>query len=190
VHCQARATLVIHPRDPSTDFLKALYVRTLNCTVVSSGATEMQIRAQIAAHDRVLFLGHGCAAGLVDSTGAFGAVPAVLIGDSYGPLISEQKKDAVFIWCMADEFVAKHRLSGFCTGMFVSEATEAAQCGIAATQEQIESSNELFVACVAACINDGDAALVHKNVRDGPYGELARTNPVAAYNHKRLFLFP
>jgi hypothetical protein len=182
-------TLVIHPRDPSTDFLKILYARMPRCTVVSADTSEREIRRLVAVYDRILLLGHGCPAGLVDRTGAFGDTPKVLIGDSYADLLGAKKDAVVFVWCRADEYVRKHRLSGFCTGMFVSETAEAVTCGFAATQSEVDASNALFVECLAKCIADTTLLeRVHKTLCEGAYGALAETNPVAAYNHARLFL--
>jgi hypothetical protein len=183
-----RRTLAIHPYDPSTDFLKVLYEQTPGCTVISSATTETEIRRLIGTHDRIFLLGHGCEAGLIDSTGAFGGCPKMLIGASYASLLAEKKNDVVFIWCMADTFVKTHRLSGFCTGMFVSEVEEATSCGFVATQDQIDASNVLFVTCMTKCINEDDVQLMHKIIKEGPYGDLAKINPVAAYNHARLFV--
>jgi hypothetical protein len=66
---------------------------------------------------------------------------------------------------------------------------QATSCGFSATQHEVDTSNALFVECLAKCIGgDADLERMHKSITNGPYGALAKTNPVAAYNHARLFL--
>jgi len=55
-------TLIIHPDDRSTDFLKSIYVN-LNATVLTSGTKE-QVNEEISKHDRIMMMGHGSPFGL------------------------------------------------------------------------------------------------------------------------------
>ncbi len=60
-------TLVIHPEDPSTEFLREIYAN-LNCTVIRQPvASRSALRDQIKDADRVIMLGHGTPAGLLNA---------------------------------------------------------------------------------------------------------------------------
>jgi len=44
-------TLVIHPKDDSTDFLSAIYNKLEDVTLVTGGWTQAQILVGIESHD-------------------------------------------------------------------------------------------------------------------------------------------
>jgi hypothetical protein len=58
-------TLVIHPQDPTTDFLKPIYQALPDTTVVTGGVFKDEIIDLIMQHDRVIMLGHGTPHGLL-----------------------------------------------------------------------------------------------------------------------------
>ena len=182
-------TLIIHPTDPSTWFLNILYaplVRSGRATLLTEGSRE-QVRDLMKTHDRVMMMGHGAPDGLF-CVGQFSGTGGYIVERSMVPLL-RQKKDSVFIWCHADRYVRKHDLDGFSCGMFISEVGEARFCGVPeATQPMVDESNFLFMHEAAKAIM-GTAAELHEQVTKGAYGDLARTNPVAKYNHDRLQLF-
>jgi hypothetical protein len=115
-------TLVIHPDDRSTDFLCPIYKPVKNKTVFRGGVTKDQLKKYIRDHDRILLLGHGSPDGLF-SVGQFNTEDAYIIDESM--VESLRGKTNVYIWCFASEFVKKHSLKGFSTGMFISEVGEA-----------------------------------------------------------------
>ena len=99
----------------------------------------------------------------------------------------KEKDNSIFIWCNADQFVEKHDLKGFYTGMFISEVGEAMYCGLPKTrQPEVDESNFSFVEIMGECI-DNDSTTIHTIAKE-KYGELVGTNPVAKYNHERLYL--
>ncbi len=125
-----KKTLVIHPDDRSTDFLKIVYENhkedwTILNTFSGSVSNLMDL---ISAHDRILMLGHGISYGLFN-TGAFDFTDSrrggyiTLIDDRFVPILKE--KETVSIWCHSDEFFRKHNMEGFHTGMIISEVEEA-----------------------------------------------------------------
>lgn len=188
-------TLVIHPEDHSTDFLKPIYANVTNATIVTGGVTKEDVAEMIKTHDRVMMMGHGSPFGLF-SVGKFKSKPYIVNGVSYGsayvidnemvPLLNE-KENNVFIWCNADKFVNKHDLKGFYSGMFISEVGEAIYCGLPGTeQDQVDASNNYFAELLGEVINEPlkDA---YFHVLDN-YGLLAEDNPVALYNYNRLYL--
>lgn len=167
-------TIVIHPEDSSTDFLKPIYADK-NWFVVKEdflGFTALLQRAE-----RIVMLGHGSPDGLF-GTGKF------IIGHNHARFL--KGKDCVAIWCHANQFMDKHKLSGFCTGMFISEPIEAEIHGIVATEDQIKHSNDLFARVVAKNISEKD----HRDKFISTWYRLIsgeECNPVINYNQLRLY---
>lgn len=184
-------TLVIHPMDRSTDFLKPIYENVLNKTVITGGGMDVkEVNELIKSHDRVMMMGHGCPSGLF-SVGQFRNSYGLVISHETVELLKE-KTDNVYIWCNADMFVNDHELKGFYSGMFVSEVGEAWGCirnmkGDRRTiQEEVTLSNNTFAEITGKYINN-PSTVIHENVvRE--YGELAQTSVVAQYNNERLYV--
>lgn len=190
-------TLVIHPTDRSTDFLKPIYENIENKTVITGGKTREEIIQLIEEHDRVIMLGHGWSMGLFNM-GNFKTSAFVIDGSMIEHL---NKKENIYIWCHAHDFVEHYKLKGFNTNMFISEVGESIllkyhdftgdlmevdenQDGLA-SQEEIDESNNTFAELVGKHINE-DCKTIHAKVYD-EYGKLAEKSRVADYNHKRLF---
>jgi hypothetical protein len=188
-------TLVIHPDDPSTDFLSPIYDNIFQATVVTGGVSKEELKQMIIYHDRVIMLGHGSPHGLF-SVGMFRDDPNVIypqrfnyayVIDSTMVEVLNQKDNNVYIWCNADQFVNRHKLKGFYSGMFISEVSEATYCGLPGTeQDQVDQSNHYFAQLLGEAINDPlDQA--YDYVLDN-YGLLTEDNAVALYNYNRLYL--
>lgn len=135
-------TLVIHPSDESTDFLKPIY-DGLDITLVTENISRGKLRTLIRDHDKIIMMGHGCEKGL------FG-YKRLIIDSNFVMFLRE--KECVFIWCNANVFVDKYKLKGFHTGMIVSESIEANLYCLDYDIKPIEASNELFSKCVKECI--------------------------------------
>lgn len=179
--------LVIHPDDPSTDFLDTTYKDLPDTTVVTGGLTKREVFDLIESHDRILMMGHGSPGGLF-AVGQFVDSWGYVIDEDAVPLL-RQKKDCVYIWCHASDFVRKHKLTGFASGMFISEVGEAVMCGVTPVdQKMVDDSNFLFVEEVGRYVRK-DAVYLHRMVTHGPYKVMASSNRVADYNHQRLALF-
>ena len=181
-------TLIIHPADESTTFLDIVYKNIPNKTVVKGGCSKMDVMNLIKEHDRVMMMGHGSPGGLFsicqfDNCGA--KYGGYIIDQSMVPLLKE-KDNSVFIWCNADKFVNVFGLLGFYSGMFISEVGEALYCGLPGTQQgEVDESNYGFVNIVGKYINE-DKNVIYENVMK-EYGIIAEENPVALYNHNRLY---
>lgn len=177
-------TLVIHPDDRSTDFLKPIY-ENINATVITGGVSKYDVLKMIHENDRVIMMGHGSPSGLF-GVGKFLDNGGYIIDESMVQALSKTQNN-IYVWCNADKFVEKHKLKGFYSGMFISEVGEAYYCGLpGTTQETINESNNLFAKWLGKAINkplyDTYFDIVNK------YGELAQTNPIAQYNNSRLYL--
>ena len=177
-------TLVIHPTDASTDFLKPIYANLTDAIILNGGATKDQVKELMVRVDRIIMLGHGSPFGLF-SVGKF-------IGNN-GYIVDATTVDAlkhtecISIWCNADQFMNRHELNGFYSGMFISEVGEATYCGLPGTlQETVTTSNNYFAQLLGEVINE-PLSVIYEHVKEN-YGLLTEDNPVANYNHNRLYL--
>jgi hypothetical protein len=163
-------TLVIHPDDRSTDFLSQIY-EGKGFTVITDHARDLpknKFIQEIKNHDRIIMMGHGYPGGLfmshIDSTLVY--------------LLRE--KECVCIWCNADQFVERYKLTGFYTGMFISEVSEANWFDIQTDQAEVDFSNELFTQLVTENIDNED---IHSVLKESYVGE----GPIIQYNNDRLY---
>jgi hypothetical protein len=77
-------------------------------------------------------------------------------------------------------------LKGFYSGMFISEVGEALYCGLPGTQQdEVDESNYGFVNIIGKYINEDKNVIYENVIRE--YGIIAEENPVALYNHNRLY---
>jgi hypothetical protein len=174
-------TLVIHPDDRSTDFLRSVYKDIPNCVVLTEG-TIWQVDLEIQAADRVIMLGHGTPHGLL-SVGQFKGSGYCV--DHKSAQILRSKKECIYIWCYASDFMKKNNLQGFGSGMFISEVSEADYCGLPGQSKQdIDIQCDYFTKLVGAGVNLPSRQL--HEMLDREFGEVALHCPVARYNHERL----
>jgi hypothetical protein len=158
---------VIHPTDSSTTFLTAIYAgKGYDVLNNYRGDTD----ALLHQYDRVIMLGHGWTMGLF-SMGRFGNKYLAIDEKSVPGL---RRKNNVYIWCKASTFVEEFGLTGFTTGMFISEVSEAAAFGIKTTQEAIDYSNNLFAKVMHGVIDNPNL----QKILQGYNGK----DPVIQYN--------
>ena len=121
-------TAVIHIQDPSTDFLKRIYKQlegeSGNVIVNSFGGGIEKMNNIIKNHHRVFMLGHGYKNGLIGVL--TNSEPAFVVRKENVKYL--EGKDNIFIFCYASDFVVDNHLTGFSSGMFISEMGEAAAC--------------------------------------------------------------
>lgn len=164
-------TLVIHPDDRTTDFLKVIY-EGRDWTVYNSWRPSVkEILKLIRAHDRVIAMGHGGAYGLIGFSHVFMNEKVIR---------ALRKKDCVCIWCHANIYVERVGIRGFYTGMFISEVGEANYWGIHTTQEKVTYSNELFSNIVKGYVDSPKILTEVKSLYTGDC-------PVIQYNNERLY---
>jgi hypothetical protein len=104
-----------------------------------------------------------------------------LIGDKFGPELS--KKDGLYIWCHADAYARRHKLTGLVSGMFISEVSEAAMNGIRATQEEVDASNNNFSKVVRGCLDIGSPLAQVRQCYTHAECKITR------FNQERLYVF-
>ena len=176
--------LIIHPTDRSTDFLKPIYANITDATIMNGGVSKDQVAKAINEHDRIIMLGHGSPYGLF-SIGQFTGNNGYVIDESMVPLLLD--KECISIWCNADQFMNKHQLYGFYSGMFISEVGEAMYCGLPGMeQETVTTSNDYFAELLGEVI-DEPLSIIYEHIMDN-YRLIIEDNPVALYNHNRLYL--
>ena len=151
---------------------------------MNGGVSKDQVAKAINEHDRIIMLGHGSPYGLF-SIGQFTGNNGYVIDESMVPLLLD--KECISIWCNADQFMNKHQLYGFYSGMFISEVGEATYCGLPGTeQETVTTSNNYFAELLGEVINE-PLGIIYEHIMDN-YRLITEDNPVALYNHNRLYL--
>lgn len=149
-------TLVIHPKDDSTIMLKEVYKGKGFDVISDYTISREDLLAAINSHDRIIMLGHGTPQGLID--------PRVkspnehtnrmyLIDDTFAEAL--RNKETISVWCMSDEFFRRNNISGFHTGMIISERQEAnyflGHCPL--TDKQLFDSMVNFAKIIHDCID-------------------------------------
>jgi hypothetical protein len=177
-------TLIIHPEDRSTDFLKPIYANIKRKTVLSKNISRDKLLSAIRSHDMIIMLGHGSSSGLFNVSNIGKGM--LVIGES---LVEELRgKQLIAIWCNANKFIERHHLPALYSGMFISEVSEARYCNVQGTQAMVDESNNTFAALLGRTLGKvpTDLKTVHSLVGES-YEELGEVNAVAKYNSDRFF---
>lgn len=177
---QFKNILVIHPQDPTTEFLSVIY-SNINATVLRDTISNSRLRKLLKEADRVIMLGHGTEQGMGDLTKGRYIINSNVVN------FLREKKDNIHIWCNADEFVKKYGLKGFTTGMFISEFEEAYIFGVDPNSEKINKSNNDFARIVSQNIHKSGADIL-KALKIG-YNDEDGDMEVIKYNSDRLYNF-
>ena len=163
-------TLVIHPKDSTTDFLSHIYI-VKEWTLITKNVSKKILKDSIKEHDRIIMLGHGTEKGLI-------GFDHFIIDSSYVYLLKD--KVCICIWCNADKFVEKYKLKGFYTGMIISEYDEACLYSIPASYELLEESNKSFASSIKIAIDSGSILKVALENYDGNL-------PLIKFNKNNLY---
>ena len=177
-------TLVIHPEDRSTDFLRPIYTNIKRKTVLSKNVSRNKLLAAVRSHDVIIMLGHGSSSGLFNVSGIGKGI--MVVGES---LVEELRgKQLIAIWCNADQFIERHQLTALYSGMFISEVSEARYCNVQGDQAMVDESNNTFAALLGNMLGEvpTDLKTIHSLVGES-YEELGEVNTVAKYNSDRFF---
>jgi hypothetical protein len=151
-------TLVIHPEDYTTRFLKVIYEDHPEWTVIDQRIPSSELKKKIKEHDRIVMLGHGTAYGLLGWGG-------MAITSEYVYLLKEKTLFAV--WCNCDGFFERYGLKGFYTGMIISEMYEAEMMGVKTDEEELETQNWLFAESLKKAIDSDDILETAHSIFDG-----------------------
>ena len=166
-------TLIIHPKDPTTDFLSTIYSGQ-NWTIINTNVFNSYLKDQIKFHDRIILLGHGTSLGLIGFN-------HIIINSTFVYLLRE--KECVCIWCNADQFAKKYKLRGFFTGMIISEELEALYYGIEPKIDEITESNLLFANSIKTAINSSNM------LNEVKLRYCSDTNTIIKFNKNNIYQF-
>lgn len=168
-------TLVIHPKDATTEFLNVVYSDLRGITVINENCSKAFLKKSIQENHRIIMLGHG------DEKGLFG-FDKHFIGSELVYLLRE--KYCIGVWCHANIFFEKYKLNGFYTGMIISDRVEASQYNIRSDYWEIQDSNKLFALslCHAIAYEQIDKKMFET------YGNFKEyDNVVVTFNSKNIF---
>lgn len=179
-------TLVIHPKDQTTDFLKPIYQDLPNLSVITGGINHDTLNNLIELYDQILFMGHGSPNGLF-SMGQFDYRSIYIVDERVVDTL-RSKDRVLYLWCNADQFVRRHNLNGMFSGMFISEMGEARYCGVTANLTHVNESNDTFAALLGESLKSNGSLTQVWNEVMGLYSAMAEKNPVAKYNSERWYV--
>ena len=181
-----KATLVIHPKDASTDFLARIYKDKDWTSIRSWPQDPASLKRFINCYDRIIMMGHGTPSGLLNVSSFYGDEPNqfYVIDNYFADLL--QTKETVSIWCHSDQFARQYKLPGFHTGMIISEVSEA-QYVLGKTplnaEETLDNMN-LFADVVGKHIDNPNLLEMQKLIRE----QYNRDDPVSAFNRDNIIM--
>ena len=172
-------TLVIHPDDRTTQMLEYVYKGHPEYTICRDHSiSSNELKKLIVKHDRIIMLGHGLPAGLINQRRN-----GFLIDDSFASLL--KTKDTLSMWCYSDAYFRKHNIPGFHTGMIISETTEELlMLGYKPLNEEEMLKNFKKISkCLGECIE-----LEPKEIRSYMLEHYNDSDPVSAFNRKNFII--
>lgn len=183
-------TLIIHPEDPTTAFLRVAYGRdTVAEGLMDSGYLSVitdpttpnkRVVEAIRAADAVVMLGHGSPFGLMSIK-----PPRAVIGSNHVYLLRDRV--CVGVWCHADKFFKRYGINGYSTGMVVSESDEADHyINREWSVSDIEQSNAEFAEAVRLALDSFLLSWDAGSFRKALLEEYAAGNPVKDFNLSNL----
>lgn len=181
-----KTTLVIHPKDASTDFLARIYKDKDWTSIRSWPQDPASLKRFINCYDRIIMMGHGTPSGLLNVGSFYGDEPNqfYVIDNYFADLL--QTKETVSIWCHSDQFARQYKLPGFHTGMIISEVSEA-QYVLGKTplnaEETLDNMN-LFADVVGKHIDNPNLLEMQKLIRE----QYNRDDPVSAFNRDNIIM--
>jgi hypothetical protein len=164
-------TLVIHPEDYTTRFLKVIYEDHTDWTVVDKQIPRSKLKDMIKEHDRIVMLGHGTSCGLIGWTG-------MAITSEFVYLLRDKVLFAV--WCNCDEFFKRYGLKGFYTGMIISEMYEAEINNIVTDEIELEKQNWEFAESLKYAIDK-------PNILESAYNKFNGDSELYKFNKSRMY---
>lgn len=183
---KASNTLVIHPKDLTTDCLAVIYEGRGWDVIRDYNTSPQEVLEAIKSHERIIMLGHGTPGGLLaghDSSYGFTRFHHFIVGAMHAEEL--KKKQTFSIWCNSDAFFKKHGIHGLHTGMIISEEDEEwAVLGRAPLdEEEMEVNMELFCGAFAKYID-----LTPEECREKVLEEYVGDDEVTQFNRERIIV--
>ena len=179
-----KTTLVIHPKDASTDFLARIY-KDKDWDIIKSWPKDpASLKRLMDCYDRIIMMGHGTPSGLLNTGTFYKDWQLYAIDNFFVDLL--QKKETISIWCHSDQFARQYKLPGFHTGMIISEVHEAQYVlgKTPLTAEETLDNMTLFADAVGRHIDDPDLLEMQRSIRK----EYNRNDPVSVFNRKNIIM--
>ena len=174
--------IVIHPKDKTTSFLKAIYAGKKDVTLIDETWNNRNIREAIGSAPKeeiIMMLGHGYSGGLLAPYGD-NQFARTIVDSRLVYLLKEHT--CIGIWCYANEFAKKYGLKGLFSGMVVSDANEALDNCLDYDGENIEMLNNQYASDLEYCMRRYSLDLVplmmqeiqdyHSDIKDFNYKSL------------------
>lgn len=179
--------LVIHPNDPSTQFLCRLYEDLPNVTKLTEKNSNSEITEalQHGNYDLYMFLGHGGEDGLYAPNGCqqFGRH---IINSGHVQFMRD--KNCFGVWCNANIFASKYNLTGLFTGMVISEIAEAYMWNIpVADQEEMDAHDNFWCNALKECFDNTEMTQVPQRMYD--YISDRHMTPLEDFNFNSIWYF-
>lgn len=171
-------TLVIHPDDRSTDFLKLIY-QGKDFTVINEAyASKKAVMEEIKKHDRIIMMGHGTPYGLLFTP----------ISSSNQDIVDLLRtKSTISIWCNSDQFYIRNNLAdgNLHTKMVISEVSEAKYVlgHSPLNKEELLENMNLLAKTIGECIDYEPHAMIDY-ILDHYVGD----DEITQYNRKSMIL--
>jgi len=180
-------TLVIHPYDETTQFLKEIYKDKDYDVITSCNMPRIDLARQIDLHDRIIMMGHGTGYGLLNpSAMGFGFLNSknpYIIDDKFADLL--RTKDTLSIWCQSDVYFKKHCIPGFHTGVIISECAEQSYLlGRIYLNRDEQLENMIRFSKIVGEVIDKDPETIKSYILENYIGD----DPVTKYNRANLFI--
>jgi hypothetical protein len=182
---QKSNTLVIHPKDLTTDCLEVIYKDRDWDVIRDPDISPEEVWEAIEKHSRIIMLGHGTPYGLLaghySRGGYFTRFDHFIINQTHTELL--RKKDTFSIWCNSDLFFKRCDIPGLHTGMIISEEDEEyVILGKAPLDEEEMAKNmELFCGAFAKYIDLAPEECAKKVLE-----EYVGKDAVTQYNRKNI----
>ena len=181
-------TLVIHPKDETTDCLSVIYKGRGWDEITDWKTSQKDVRKAISLHDRIIMLGHGTPQGLLAGGYLWGhsewtRFHHYIVDSSFEDVL--RGKDTFSIWCNSDEFFRKLKLPGLHTGMTISEVSEELYIlgRLWLTEEEMAKNMELYCGAFAKYID-----LPPAQIREKVLEEYIGDDPVTRYNREKVIV--
>ncbi len=122
-----KKTLVVHPYDPSTEFLSIIYENHFfDWDILNEWAgSKEDLMTYMGSYERIIMLGKGYGNGLFN-TGTFVNMGRLIIDDDFADIL--QNKETVSVWGDSDVFFRRHHISGYHTASLITDVSDASCC--------------------------------------------------------------
>ena len=178
-------TLIVHPKDKSTDVFKCIYSNESHYKVINGQIYKSELCELIQSHFRTIFIGHGTSRGL-SNLDLFKYKGEYII-DHHCKNVLKRSNQNIYLWCYANRFIKNNDLKGIFTGMFISDLQEAKQYNIENVKKKdIDASNVFFSQTLGSYINKNNKIIYSKLISE--YTLFAKDNKVAKFNVQNLFI--